>query len=387
VAALERPDDQPRLDVVLYAPWASSLVGGSTAEAAAGGGETQLFLLARGLAARGLSVGMIVMGATADLPASVDGVGILPQAPRGRMRGPSARMALAVGALRTMVKARPKVLIQRNAGPTTAVAALAARITGARFVYSSASVVDFEFGAFERSALNVRLYESGIRRASAIVVQTQEQARMCRARFGREPLVIGSIAGRPRPRSGRAEAFLWIGKLQPLKRPEPYLELARAVPEAQFWMIAVPDTRELPELRQHVEAVSRELPNLTLLEPRSRDGVGELLERTVAVVNTSVREGMPNVFLEGWTRGVPALALSFDPGGLLARGGLGSFADDDTGRFEEQARTLWRRRENLGALAARCMAYVAAEHDEDAVVDRWITQVLPATARAGSSTS
>jgi hypothetical protein len=84
---------------------------------------------------------------------------------------------------------------------------------------------------------------------------------------------------------------------------------------------------------------------------------------------------------------VPALAFSFDPGGVVAGEGLGSFAGGDPHLFEEQARNLWRRREDQSALAERCIAHMRARHDENAVVDRWIAQALPATARAGSSTS
>jgi hypothetical protein len=385
---VRRTGKSRRFDAVFYAPWASSLVSADAdVEAAAGGGETQAFLIARGLARRGMRVGMIVMGAREGLASTVDGVQILPQAPRRRLLGPAARVALAIGAFRSIAAARSAVVIQRNAGSTTAVAALAARATGARFVYSSASVVDFEFGAFEPSSLNVRLFEWGLRNAAEVVVQTEEQARLCRARFGRDPVVIGSIAGPPRLRSQPTEAFLWVGKMQPVKRPEPYLELARALPEARFWMIAVPDTSESPELRRQVETAARELPNLELLEPRSRDGVGELLDRTVAVVNTSEREGMPNVFLEGWTRGVPALALSFDPDGLVAHEGLGFFAEGDQRRLVEHARTLWRERGGQAELAQRCVEYIRREHGEDAVVERWLGQALPATARAGSTTS
>lgn len=379
---------RPRFDVVFYAPWAASLVAeGATAESVAGGGETQQFLLAQALTARGLRVGMIVMGGRGELPTSAGGVHIVRQATRGGRRGTAARVALAAGALRAMTGVRSNALVQRNAGSTTAIAALAARLTGARFVYSSASVVDFDLAAYEPSALNVRLYEWGVRRAGRVVVQSEEQAQLCRARFGREPVVIGSIGDTLPGRADRPEAFLWVGKLQPVKRPEPYLELARAVPDAHFWMIAVPDASESPELRRAVEMAAHELPNLELLAPRSREGVGELLGRTVAVVNTSEREGMPNVFLEGWARGVPALAYSFDPGGLVAGKRLGAFAEGDPRRFEHEARALWSGRDDLDALAERCVAHVRAEHDVDAVVERWLAQVLPATARAGSSTS
>ena len=51
---------------------------------------------------------------------------------------------------------------------------------------AGASDVDFEFERWESRALNVRLYEWGVRHASRIVVQNDGQARLCRERFGRD---------------------------------------------------------------------------------------------------------------------------------------------------------------------------------------------------------
>jgi glycosyltransferase involved in cell wall biosynthesis len=361
-----------RFDVVFYVPWASSLLGASSAEVRAAGGETQQLWLAGGLAERGLNVGAIVLGTPSDLPEQARGVRVLAQPPRRRTSGALARTALAVGAFRSMIGVRTRVLIQRNAGPTTAVAAVAARLRGAQFIYSSANVLDFEFGEFERRSLNVRLYEWGVRSASAVVVQTGEQGRMCRERFRREASIIRSLAGRPRLRTQRPEAFLWVGRLHADKRPIAYLELARALPEAEFWMIAPPYSGEPGELRRALEEGSRQLPNLRLLEPRSREGVGQLMEQAVALVSTSDVEGMPNVMLEAWTRGVPALALSFDPDGVIERHGLGAFAGGDRSRFEQQAGRFWLERDDQTEVAARCMAYIETHHSEDAVVESWL---------------
>jgi glycosyltransferase involved in cell wall biosynthesis len=334
-----------------------------------------MLMLARGLAERGLTVGMIVLGSGTDLPESVHGVRILPHGRRRPSRGPLARVSLATGALKSMLRLRTQVLVHMNAGPTTGIAALAGRLRGARFIYSSASVVDFEFETLEQRGLNVRLYEWGVRNASEVVVQTTEQAELCRARFQREPRVIPSIASRAEPRTEPPEAFLWVGRVQPLKRPDAYVELARALPDAKFWLIAVPQIDESADLRLTVEVAERELPNLELLEPRPREAIGELLARTVAVVNTSEQEGLPNIFLEGWSRGVPALALSFDPDELITGQRLGLFARGDPVRFEEQARTLWRQRNDQAELASRCIAYVRDNHDEAAVTEHWLETV------------
>ena len=362
-------------DVAVYAPWGAPLVGGTSFGGASGGAETQGVLLAKHLAERGLRVAVIVIGSDGELPATAGGVHVLRQARRLRSHGLAGRTAFAFEALRSMIGAKSDVLIHVSAGPTTAAAALAARIRGGHLIYRSANVFDFAFETLEPRAVNVRLYEWGVRRASAIVVQSADQAALCRQRFGREPVVVRSIATPAERRTQRPEAFLWVGRLQDWKRPEAYLELARAVPEAQFWMIAVPQETDDPEMRRSVEETVRGLPNARLLDPRPRAELGELIGRAVAVVTTSDREGMPNVFLEGWSRGVPALTLSFDPDGIIARHELGWSADGDPRRFADEARRAWRTRDDQGELAERCIAYVRAHHDKDASVQAWLDTI------------
>jgi hypothetical protein len=89
------------------------------------------------------------------------------------------------------------------------------------------------------------------------------------------------------------------------------------------------------------------------------------------MVNTSDYEGMPNVFLEGWARGVPALALTHDPDGVIERERVGAFAHGSAERFAELARELWQRRGDQSEVAARCRAYIDREHSAGVVVGRW----------------
>jgi glycosyltransferase involved in cell wall biosynthesis len=120
--------------------------------------------------------------------------------------------------------------------------------------------------------------------------------------------------------------------------------------------------------------------NLTLLAPRPRAELTALLERAVAVVSTSEKEGMPNVFLEGWARGVPALALSHDPDGIIERHELGFVAGDSLERLAQFASTAWNDRMQQHAIAARCRAYVAREHGAGEVAARWerVLELRPA---------
>ena len=61
-----------------------------------------------------------------------------------------------------------------------------------------------------------------------------------------------------------------------------------------------------------------------MLGPQPYGETMELIGRAVAVVNTSTFEGMPNVFLESWMRGVPVLSLQVDPDGIISHNGSAS---------------------------------------------------------------
>jgi len=195
---------------------------------------------------------------------------------------------------------------------------------------------------------------------------------MCQSRFGRLPLVIKSVAEPGELRTSTPEAFLWAGRVISYKRPLAFLDLARAVPEARFWMLGIPQPGERNvRLLADVRRAAAELPNLELLDPRPRDDVMPLIDRAVAIVNTSEFEGLSNTFLEAWSRGVPALSLSHDPDGLIERLGLGSFAHGSGPRLAAVARELWRLRNEQRELAQRCRRYVLDAHRPETVYGQW----------------
>jgi glycosyltransferase involved in cell wall biosynthesis len=358
--------------VVFYMPTAAPLLLGA-APAATGGAENQAFMVARELARRGHAVGIVAFDDAGALRARVDGVDVIPQ-PVPRTRIPIVRTLIFYAQTASTLFTNPaRVFVQPAAGIYTPLVALIARVLGRRFVYSSAGVHDFDLGSWEQRRWIVWLFGIGVRSADEVVVHTPEQMRLCRARFGRDPVLIASIAEAAPRRVARPDAFLWIGRFDHNKRPLAYVELARAVPDARFRMIAVDGSpSEGARLAAEVERAGRELPNLELLAPRARAELTPLIDRAVAMVSTSHYEGMPNVLLEGWSRGVPALALSRDPDGVIEREGLGGYAGGDADRMADLARAMWQDRDDQEELADRCRCHVAREHAAESVADRWI---------------
>lgn len=367
-----------RHDVVFYVPNVGPLLRLGE-ELPTGGGETQAVIIGRELARRGLRVAFVVY--TVDLPPSVDGLDLIVQRPpRIRLPGLGGLEAWVRTVIAT-TRANASVVVQANAGAVTGHVALAARLTRRPFVYSSTNVVDFEFSRLEPSRRRLALFRLGVRLADEVIVQTPEQVRLARQRFGRRARHISCVAETATPKRRTPNAFLWIGRLTTYKRPEAYLDLAAAVPEAKFRMVGVPSEPDGPRLAAALAERARSLDNVELLDPRRRADLAPLYEDAVAVVNTAEFEGMPNIFLEGWARGAPALALTHDPDGIIVREGLGAFAAGDPGVLADHARSLWGQRENQRELAARCIAYVHEHHSLESAANAW-TQVIVRLARS-----
>jgi len=355
---------------VFYSPWIGPLLAPGS-ELPPGGAETQILMLSRALAARGHVTGVITYAIDGALPSHLDGVRIIQQR-RPRLRTRFVRtMDYAQSLLASLASVDTGVVVQRAAGVETGLIALLCRAAGRRFIYSSANVVDFSFERRERSRRNLRLFELGVRLADEVIVQSAEQRELCRERFGRDPIVIRSLAELPSAAPTVGDAFLWIGRLTDYKRPLAYVDLARAVPEARFRMVAVPFGDEGERLLAAVRKAMVGLKNLELLAPRPRPQLMGLVARSVAIVNTADYEGMPNIFLEGWARGVPALALNHDPDGVIARELLGEYAAGDFDRMADMARRLWLERGRRDGALERCRAYLGREHAADVAAARW----------------
>jgi glycosyltransferase involved in cell wall biosynthesis len=263
------------------------------------------------------------------------------------------------------------VVVTRSAGPHVGLIGLFARRT--KFVFSSASPFDFDFVRIAPKRRDRALFSLGMRLADEIVVQTEEQLRSCRERLSRTPVLIRSLCELPEQSSAPPDAFLWIGRYNGYKRPLEYLELARAIPEAQFRMVASSATltREASELKSRVEAAAERLPNLELLHSLPRPDLMRLVARAVAIVSTSEFEGMSNVLLEGWAHGSPALVLSYDSDGIVERHNLGHVAGGSRSLLVQQTRELWANRFDRRELSARCRTYIEEHHAPDRIAEQW----------------
>jgi glycosyltransferase involved in cell wall biosynthesis len=344
-----------------------------------GGAELQMARLAQGLAENGLRVALIVWpverpeGLHANLeliqrPAHVGG-------PSGETRGRFGKLREALYVWRGCAAADASIYVFRGGGPQLFVLATFCRLRRRKLVFSAANDLDFDFDRPDRSRSQLALYRRALPAADLIIAQREEQLDLARA-AGFGPVTLIRSSARPaEPSTAEPEAFLWIGRLVDYKRPLSFVELAESLPEAKFRMIWFVTDETRPELVGEIEEAARRLPNLDLLGQLPHAEVLDLISRATAVVSTSAAEGMPNVFLEAWERGVPVLSLDYDPDGRIDSLGLGLVAGGSAERFQEAARSLWRDPKLRSELGGNGHDYVRREHSPSAVFARW-TEVL-----------
>jgi glycosyltransferase involved in cell wall biosynthesis len=372
----------PRNDVAIYSPGAAVLY--ERRALATGGAERQATLLATGLAREGLRVAHIVL--PVEEPKELDPNVTLVERPLvTTKRGPWVRLRQLGHIWSAHAEANAEVYVFRHGLPAVGIAALFCRLRRRKLVFAASSDLDFTFGFFTRRRPELRLYRFGVGSADAVVVQTRQQEALARSAFPGLRLVteIPSFAEPASRSTASPEAFLWVGRLDQSKRPLLFVDLAEAVPEARFWMVARPLDPERaggspdgtgPDLHLEREVHERaaKLPNLELLPLRPHREAMELVERSVAMVSTGPVEGMPNLFLEGWARGVPALTYEFDPDGRIDRDGLGWAAGGSPEAFHAGARALWRERGSRDEVSDRVRAYLDSTHGLEPVTARWI---------------
>lgn len=370
MARLRRASARARAhDVAIYAPLAAWFYGRDSDQT--GGAELQATLLAHELSERGLRVAHVIYAHPGARALAEPGPTLVqrprPTPPR---RGRQLFEARAIwGALR---RADATVTVVRGSGGYVVPVAGFARATRRRFVFSSSSDLDFDFERTDREPRTLAAYRRAVVRADRVVLQTRQQLELAaRALPATKPVVIPSFAQLGKPAAETPRYFLWAGRLVRYKRPDCYVALAEAIPEASFRIVFSTTDETEPELIEEMHEATRRLPNFEVLPPRPRETLLEEMHYAAALVTTSRVEGMPNTFLEAWARGIPVLSLHVDPDDRVSENEIGFVAGGSMERFVQDARSLWHDRELRAEIGRRAQAFVRSTHAPEAVADKW----------------
>lgn len=354
-----------RPHVCFVAPLAWPVFSGSEDIDVVGGAEVQQGILARGLMQAGYHVSMICLDYGQPDRALVDGITVhktyRPDAGMPLLRFVYPRLTSTWRALR---RVDADIYYQRSSAMLTGVVAAFCRHAGKKSVYAGASDVDFIPGMQQiRFARDRWLFEYGLRRVDAVVVQNASQQENCLKHYGRQSNLIPScyhqLPGRP---AHAGSEILWVGTIRDYKRPEVFLRLAAMLPNYHFKMIGGVGDSDAASRSYYgeIERRARALPNVEFVGFLPLSKVELHFDRARVFVNTSAYEGFPNTFLQAWSRGVPTVAF-VDTGSREAGAPVYCVVGDEAAALSQVQQLMtddaaWRQ------ISSRCRRHFEAMH-------------------------
>ena len=358
------------MHVCFVAPYAWPVLSRDPAIKVVGGAEVQQSILARLLARSGCRVSMISCDYGQPSPVEVDGVTVYkafqPEEGVPLLRFLHPRLT---SMWRAMREVDADVYYQRSSAVWTGVVSAFCRWHGKGSIYAGASDRDFVIGEEQiRFARDRWIYRRGLATVDAIVAQNRVQVETCRKYHGREAVLIQSCYEPPKKSfSETKDLVLWCGTIHDQKRPEILLELARRLPQRRFVMIGGPSPkgeRFRPGYYEDIRDQAACLPNVAFTGFLPLAEVEPWFDRARVLVCTSVYEGMPNVFLQAWARGVPVVS-TVDVGVPINR----VFREvDDAVRIIE---ALCTDAAQWSEASAKALEHFRATHSPDTVVEKY----------------
>ena len=172
-------------------------------------------------------------------------------------------------------------------------------------------------------------------------------------------------------RGRKLNAVAWLGRLDSVKRPWLALEVARLMPDVEFYFMGTVQQ----EIVNYIIYPYKDLANVRLLGHIEGEEKRSILSKTKVLINTSIHEATPISFLEALSHENLIISCQ-NPDEITSSFGifvgiiLGD-GRDNAGLFVEGIRKIIGDDERYGRLARRARDYVLAEHD----VRNWQTNL------------
>ena len=332
-----------------------------------GGAEVQMLLSGQGLRDGGFTVSFVCEDFGQGPDTTVNGFHVL-SFKLGRNK-----VAQTVALLRALLGAAADVYYVIDIPKYGVLVYFFCRLTGRKIVQALASDVEVKLAAGDERGTGwaFHVHTAWRRRADLVVAQTIFQSDRLRTHWGITAKILPHIVPVARKElepSKEGFRVLWVGRLNPVKRVERLVDIARRLPDIQFVVVGGPAVNA-PGYAEKVGPLLTACPNVQWLGYVPYAQVDTWFRSAQVLLHTSApgTEGFPNVFLQAWAAGIPVISTGSNPDDLLTRGGLGMCLNT-VDEAVEALQTLAADPARARAIGARARQYVWDNHRPEAVI-------------------
>lgn len=265
----------------------------------------------------------------------------------------------------SITKADADMYVQGAGAP--GIVALLCLLKRKKYVFFVASDANAEGRApINPNLINNMLSKLDIRLSRLVISQNEWQSKVLFEKFKVKSVLINNPIHIPKLSNHNNRKFIiWVATIRTVKRPDLFLELAKAMPSTQFLMIGGPDKHD-SLLYNDISNKASSIPNLKFLGFVSPFEIDNYYNQASILVNTSLIEGFPMSFLEAWAHGIPVLTLGVDPGGIIQKRNIG-FCSKSITELASYASILINNHSLYHQVSSMARKYVSSEHDVDAL--------------------
>lgn len=266
-----------------------------------------------------------------------------------------------------MRRANADIYYFRCAGYLLGIMRLFCSVYKKKYVYAAAHDTDFIPSQIKvPNSRDKLLYLFGLKKANAIIVQSETQRRLLADNFNLKGTVIKNFSPLPPkkapiPMNG---IILWVSTIREWKRPMHFLRLAKAFPAEQFVMIGGSDKNNT-NLFEKIKSEADKLTNLLFLGFQPINITETYFDKCKLFVNTSIHEGFPNTFLQAWRRGIPVLTY-IDPDNIVRDNNLG-IAVNSEAELHQGLNSLLSDEKRINLLSKNIKFYFLENHHKNII--------------------
>ena len=269
---------------------------------------------------------------------------------------------------RALRKADADVYMLKTASPGVPLTAVFCLLRKKVFAYKTASSKECNGKYLKEHFLLGRAFAWSLRRAPIVFAQKVTDRENLERTIGVSAVVVPNAHLLPKLSEQEREIILWVGRSDPVKRPEVFVELAEKVPPEHFVMICQRATGD----QNYDSLVSKasEVKNLEFIERVPFHEIKTYFQRAKVLVNTSSSEGFPNTFIQAGRWATPILTLKVNPDGFLDEYGCGLCCSDDFQRLADSLRLMLAGNKYL-EYGRNARTYVEQNHDIVRIIEKY----------------
>ena len=273
----------------------------------------------------------------------------------------------AIKIWKAMKKADAQVYMLETLSLGIPLAAIFCRLNNISLVYRTASTRECDGTYLRAHPLIARLIFHFLRKSGNVIVQNDSDRDEFLLSVKVKSKVIANGQRLPKEISMQKNEILWVGRSDPVKRPEIFLELAKRV-DAPFTMICQKATGD--DNYQALLEDAKNIPNLTFIERVPFGEIDTFFRNAKVLVNTSDSEGFPNTFIQAAKYATAILSLNVDPDNFLQKYNCGVCCQSRKDNMDEQLSEMLDK-DRSKEMGLRGREYVKDHHDVDKVMDQY----------------